>query len=86
MFELAAHACVLRKVPVGINLLRPSQDVKVVGVEDKFVRLVQVAGCHRDQECKDDAEPEICRRPEEIVVPEHGSVEPPGRNGRISTL
>ena len=47
MTEVTTRVCILRKVPIRVNLLCPPHDVKVVGVEDKLVRLVQVAGCHR---------------------------------------
>lgn len=83
---MTAHACVPCEVPVGVNLFRPSQDVEVVGVEDKLICLVHVTGCHRNQEREEDAEPEVCRGPEEVIVPIHRSVEPPRRNGRINAL
>ena len=80
MTETATRVRILRKIPVGFKLLRPSQDVKIIGVEDKPVRPVQVAGCHRDEEREENREPEVCGGPEKIVVSKHRSVEPPRRN------
>ena len=61
--EVATHVRVLRKVPAGVNPLRPPHDVKVVGVEDELIRLVQVTGSNREQECKHNTEPEVWSGP-----------------------
>lgn len=86
MVKVPTRVRVLRKVSVGVKFPRPSHDIEVVGAEDELVRLVQVAGCHRDHEREEDREPEICRGPQIIVVPVHGSVEPPRRNSGIESL
>ena len=77
---------ILRKVSVGINLFCPPHDFEIVGVEDKLVCLVHVAGREREEEGKDDAEPEVCRGPEEMVVSEHGGVDPSGGNAVVDSL
>lgn len=86
MTEVTAHPCVLPKVPIGVDLLCPPQDVEVVGVEDKPVCPVYVVGCHREQERKGDTEPEVYRGPEIYVVPIHARVKPPRRDAGVKAL
>ena len=78
--------CILGKVPLGVKLLRPAHDIKVVGVENEHVRLVQVAGSQREQEGEQDAEPEVRSGPEEVVVSINGSVEPPRGDTAVDSL
>jgi len=82
--KVTTHVRVLREVPIGVKLLRPSHDVKVVRAEYELVRLVQVAGCHRDHEREEDSKPEVCGGPEDLVVPEYRGAKPPGRNAGVS--
>lgn len=50
------------------------------------VRLPQETGKKRENNSEDDPEPEVCRSPEEVVVPKDRRGEPAGRDRGVNAL
>jgi hypothetical protein len=56
------------KVTIGVILVDPSNSVKVIGSEAGPPSLPEVSRCEREDKRQGDAQPEIGRCEEEVVV------------------